>query len=105
MAAGSSLLSPPLDTPIFPSPPPLVFRDGQEPKVLEIDFTPPFARVSMISGLEDKLGEKMPMPLEGDEANAWLQKQVRPFPFHPPFSLATLNSQTALPQREDARAT
>jgi len=29
-------------------------------KTVEIDFTPPFRRVSMISGLEEKLGEKLP---------------------------------------------
>lgn len=29
-------------------------------KVVEIDFTPPFARVSMVSGLEERLGVKLP---------------------------------------------
>eukprot|EP00967_Tisochrysis_lutea_P125373 scaffold210690_cov31-Tisochrysis_lutea.AAC.3 len=41
-----------------------------------MDFTPPFKRISMISGLEEKLGVKFPMPLESDEANEFLKQQV-----------------------------
>lgn len=43
-------------------------------KSLEVDFTPPFRRISMISGLEEKLDVKIPFPLESDEANAFLSK-------------------------------
>lgn len=49
-------------------------RQGDEKATL-VDFTPPFKRISMISGLEDFLGEKIPMPLESEEANAFLRAQ------------------------------
>jgi lysyl-tRNA synthetase class 2 len=29
-------------------------------EVLEIDFTPPFKRIHMIKGLEEKIGERLP---------------------------------------------
>ena len=32
-------------------------------ETVEIDFTPPFKRISMIKGLEDKLGLKLPKDL------------------------------------------
>ena len=32
-------------------------------KVVEIDFTPPFRRIHMIHGLEEKMGEKIPEDL------------------------------------------
>lgn len=44
---------------------------GKETPV-EVDFTPPFKRISMISGLEEALNVKIPFPLESDEANAFL---------------------------------
>jgi lysyl-tRNA synthetase class 2 len=37
----------------------------------EIDFTPPFKRIRMLPGLEEKLGVKIP-PLESPEANKFL---------------------------------
>mmetsp|Transcript_34754 Transcript_34754/g.111023 ORF Transcript_34754/g.111023 Transcript_34754/m.111023 type:complete len:330 (+) Transcript_34754:951-1940(+) len=46
---------------------------GEPAKELEIDFTPPFRRIPMISGLEEKLGVKIPLPLESDETNAFLK--------------------------------
>lgn len=45
---------------------------GEEP--VEVDFTPPFRRISMIGGLEEELGVKIPFPLESDEANLFLQQ-------------------------------
>lgn len=36
---------------------------------LEIDFTPPFRRVSMMGGLEEKLGIKFPADLSSQETN------------------------------------
>lgn len=39
-------------------------------RVVEIDFTPPFKRIHMIKGLEEKLGEKIPEDLTTPEANA-----------------------------------
>ena len=38
-------------------------RDSDE--VVEIDFTPPFKRVSMMSTLEEKMNVKFPQNLEG----------------------------------------
>jgi len=40
----------------------------------EVDFTPPFRRISMVSGLEEHLGVKIPRPLESDEANKFLDQ-------------------------------
>lgn len=40
---------------------------------VEIDFTPPFARIPMIAGLEEALGVKFPDDLASDEANSFLQ--------------------------------
>lgn len=45
---------------------------GCEP--VEVDFTPPFRRISMVAGLEECLGVKIPSPLESDEANLFLQQ-------------------------------
>lgn len=36
---------------------------------LEIDFTPPFKRVPMMAGLEEKLGIKFPKDLSSQETN------------------------------------
>ena len=41
---------------------------------VEVDFTPPFRRISMVSALEEELKVSIPRPLEGDECNAFLQK-------------------------------
>jgi len=49
-------------------------RMGDEKPTL-VDFTPPFRRISMVAELEKILGEKIPMPLESDEANAFLRAQ------------------------------
>lgn len=41
-------------------------------KVVEIDFTPPFKRIHMIKGLEEKMNVKIPEDLSTNEANAEL---------------------------------
>jgi len=41
-------------------------------RVVDIDFTPPFRRVHMIHGLEEKINEKIPSDLSTPEANAFL---------------------------------
>uniref|UniRef100_A0A7S0ZD52 Lysine--tRNA ligase n=1 Tax=Timspurckia oligopyrenoides TaxID=708627 RepID=A0A7S0ZD52_9RHOD len=41
--------------------------------VVELDFTPPFRRVSMVSALEEKLGTTIPKALETEEANQVLK--------------------------------
>lgn len=43
--------------------------DGAE---VEVDFTPPFKRVSMVSGIEEAGKFTIPQPLESDECNAFL---------------------------------
>ena len=50
---------------------------GEGMPEIELDFSPPFRRISMISGLEEVLGETFPTPLESDEANAFLQAQCK----------------------------
>lgn len=45
---------------------------GEDP--VEIDFTPPWRRISMVSGLEEKLGVEIPKDLYSEEARAFLEK-------------------------------
>lgn len=40
--------------------------DGPEGKAWEVDFTPPFKRVSMVQGLEERLKVKLPDPTTFD---------------------------------------
>lgn len=46
--------------------------DGPEAPAVEIDFTPPFRRISMVSGLEQVLGVSLPKDLETEEARLFL---------------------------------
>ncbi|XP_026487426.1 lysine--tRNA ligase isoform X1 [Vanessa tameamea] len=50
--------------------------DGTEGEEVEVDFTPPFARVPMIATLEKVLNVKLPAPdkLDTSEANAFLSQ-------------------------------
>jgi hypothetical protein len=49
--------------------------DGDESdRVIEIDFTPPFKRISMLDGLEEAGGFKIPLPLESEECRAFLDR-------------------------------
>lgn len=50
--------------------------DGPDGEEVEIDFTPPFARVPMIATLEKALNVKLPPPdqLDTPEANAVLSQ-------------------------------
>lgn len=43
----------------------------------KIDFTPPFKRISIVDGIEKGLGKKIPRPLNGDEANAFLAAECK----------------------------
>lgn len=45
---------------------------GEEP--VEIDFTPPWRRISMVGGLEEKLGVTIPKDLYSEESRAFLEK-------------------------------
>ncbi len=44
---------------------------------VEIDFTPPFRRISMLSGLEEALGVAFPADLDSEEARLFLVELVR----------------------------
>ncbi|GBF92633.1 hypothetical protein Rsub_05247 [Raphidocelis subcapitata] len=46
--------------------------NGHDKDPVEIDFTPPWRRISMVSGLEEALGVKLPQPLESEEARLFL---------------------------------
>ena len=46
--------------------------DGPEGPAVDIDFTPPFRRISMVSGLEEVLGVTLPRDLESEEARLFL---------------------------------
>ncbi|KAL3143670.1 Lysine--tRNA ligase [Trebouxia sp. C0009 RCD-2024] len=48
--------------------------DGPDKPTVEIDFTPPWRRISMVSGLEEVLGVKLPQDLSTDEARDSLAK-------------------------------
>mmetsp|Transcript_5772 Transcript_5772/g.17215 ORF Transcript_5772/g.17215 Transcript_5772/m.17215 type:complete len:603 (-) Transcript_5772:1451-3259(-) len=50
--------------------------DGPESdKVIEIDFTPPYRRLSMVAALSEKLGVAIPEDLDSDETNKFLSDQ------------------------------
>eukprot|EP00199_Chlamydomonas_sp_CCMP681_P000308 CAMPEP_0119109168 /NCGR_PEP_ID=MMETSP1180-20130426/17500_1 /TAXON_ID=3052 ORGANISM="Chlamydomonas cf sp, Strain CCMP681" /NCGR_SAMPLE_ID=MMETSP1180 /ASSEMBLY_ACC=CAM_ASM_000741 /LENGTH=584 /DNA_ID=CAMNT_0007094885 /DNA_START=168 /DNA_END=1922 /DNA_ORIENTATION=+ len=49
--------------------------NGHDQPPVEIDFTPPWRRISMVSGLEEKLGIKFPADLMGPEARKMLAEQ------------------------------
>ncbi|PSC69980.1 lysine-tRNA ligase isoform X2 [Micractinium conductrix] len=46
--------------------------DGPDGKVIDIDFTPPFRRISMCSGLEEALDCKLPADMDSEEARLFL---------------------------------
>eukprot|EP00879_Flechtneria_rotunda_P013544 GHRR01014142.1.p1 GENE.GHRR01014142.1~~GHRR01014142.1.p1 ORF type:complete len:498 (+),score=165.63 GHRR01014142.1:727-2220(+) len=50
--------------------------DGPDKDPIEIDFTPPWRRISMLSELETCLGEKLPQPLESEECRKKLVELV-----------------------------
>jgi len=58
---------------------------------VEIDFTPPFKRISMIEGIEDKIGEKLP-ELDDPEIDAKLEKILEKYELEcaPPHTTARL---------------
>lgn len=55
--------------------------NGPDEPPVEIDFTPPFRRISMVAELEKCLGEKIPGTADGDfsrpETNKWLLEQCK----------------------------
>ncbi|KAL7715934.1 Lysine--tRNA ligase [Entamoeba marina] len=51
-----------------------LFADHVTEKKLTLDFTAPFRRISYVSALEERFGEKIPRPLDGPEALSFLKK-------------------------------
>lgn len=51
--------------------------DGSEGTAIDIDFTPPFRRISMCSGLEEVLNTKLPDDLDSEEARLFLVELAR----------------------------
>jgi lysyl-tRNA synthetase, class II len=45
---------------------------GEDP--VEIDFTPPWRRISMVAGLEQELGVTIPTDLYSEESRAFLDR-------------------------------
>jgi len=66
--------------------------DGPDGRVIEIDFTPPFRRISMVSALEEKIGEKIPRDLDSAEANEVLNNLCKKYKIEcsPPHTTARL---------------
>ncbi|XXQ33166.1 Lysine--tRNA ligase [Plasmodiophora brassicae] len=50
--------------------------DGPSGSAVTIDFTPPFKRISLVDGIEQAGGFKIPRPLASDETNAFLVAKV-----------------------------
>ncbi|KAF8072993.1 Kars1 [Scenedesmus sp. PABB004] len=53
--------------------------DGPDKPPIEIDFSPPWRRMSMLADLEAAMGETLPQPLEGEPCRAKLQQLVAKF--------------------------
>ena len=53
--------------------------DGPDQPAVEIDFKPPWKRISMISGLEEALSVSFPQNLDSEEARVFLAKIVSSF--------------------------
>lgn len=52
-------------------------QDGPDEPPVEIDFTPPWPRISMCSSLEKKLGVTFPKELDSEEARIFFIELVR----------------------------
>ena len=48
------------------------YQVSDDEKAVEVDFTPPFARISMVEGVESAGGFEIPRPLDSDEALQFL---------------------------------
>lgn len=51
--------------------------DSEPEKILEIDFTPPWRRISMMEELEKELGEPLPKDLDSKEAELFFDAQCK----------------------------
>ena len=54
-------------------------HDGPDSEPVQIDFKPPWKRISMISGLEEALEVTFPKELASEEARVFLAKLVKLF--------------------------
>lgn len=48
--------------------------DGQPPRSIEVDFSPPWRRIPMVAGLEERLGIKFPKDLSSEETRVMLNE-------------------------------
>lgn len=66
--------------------------DGPDQPAVEIDFKPPWKRISMISGLEEALSVSFPQDLDSEEARVFLAKIVKDkgLELSPPHTTARL---------------
>jgi len=46
---------------------------GRDGELVDIDFTPPFKRVPMVKGLEERLGVKIPRDFNAESTNQFLK--------------------------------
>jgi len=53
--------------------------DGETKKTVEVDFSPPFARINMIEGIEEAAGVKIPKDIDSDETNKFLSDLCEKF--------------------------
>lgn len=51
--------------------------NGPDKPAVEIDFTPPFKRISMISGIEEAGGFTIPRPLDSDATREFLDNKCK----------------------------
>jgi lysyl-tRNA synthetase class 2 len=65
---------------------------GRDQPPVEIDFTPPWRRIDLVTGIEEALGKPIPKPLESEETNVFLRKEVERLGLHcsPPLTTARL---------------
>jgi lysyl-tRNA synthetase class 2 len=69
----------------------LYHANGFDQEPVEIDFTPPFKRISMLDGLKE-FGIEVPLPLESEETRQYLIKELktREIECQPPHTVARL---------------
>jgi len=65
---------------------------GKDQPPVDIDFTPPWRRIDLISGIEEAIGKKIPTPLESEGTNKFLRDECTRMNIHcsPPLTTARL---------------
>jgi len=60
--------------------------EGKDKAPLQLDFTPPFRRISLIDGLEEATGKKFPEDLGSVETNTFLKGLLKEYDIQVSFS-------------------